>query len=66
MAKAGKTTFYVDQLDSPAGLYAQLTGFGLGALAKDLDIVDESSSFAGSSGSASHGPSTNVLIKGIF
>ncbi|WP_127020795.1 porin [Rheinheimera mangrovi] len=43
----GKTTFYVDQLDSPAGLYAQLTGFGLGALAKDLDIVDESSSFAG-------------------
>lgn len=43
----GKTTFYVDQLDNPAGLYAQLTGFGLGALAKDLDIVDESSSFAG-------------------
>ena len=44
----GKTTFYVDQLDSsPAGLYAQLTAFGLGALAKDLDIVDESSSFAG-------------------
>lgn len=44
----GKTTFYVDQLDSPVtGLYAQLTGFGLGALAKDLDIVDESSSFAG-------------------
>lgn len=44
----GKTTFYVDQLDAPVtGLYAQLTGFGLGALAKDLDIVDESSSFAG-------------------
>jgi hypothetical protein len=43
----GKTTFYVDQLDSPTGLYAQLTAFGLGALAKDLDIVDESSSFAG-------------------
>ncbi|MCA1930021.1 hypothetical protein [Rheinheimera sp.] len=43
----GKTTFYVDQLDSPAGLYAQLTAFGLGALAKNLDIVDESSSFAG-------------------
>ncbi|MBU0913033.1 MAG: hypothetical protein KKF22_10880 [Gammaproteobacteria bacterium] len=43
----GKTTFYVDQLDSSAGLYAQLTAFGLGTLAKDLDIVDESSSFAG-------------------
>lgn len=43
----GKTTFYVNQLDSPAGLYAQLTSFGLGALAKSLDIVDESSSFAG-------------------
>lgn len=44
----GKTTFYVDQLDAPVtGLYAQLTGFGLAALAKDLDIVDESSSFAG-------------------
>lgn len=44
----GKTTFYVDQLDAPVtGLYAQLTAFGLGALAKDLDIVDESSSFAG-------------------
>ncbi|MDF3124130.1 hypothetical protein [Rheinheimera sp. 1928-s] len=44
----GKTTFYVDQLDNSAtGLYAQLRAFGLGALAGELDIVDESSSFAG-------------------
>lgn len=43
----GKTTFYVGQLDSPTGLYAQLSAFGLGALAKKMDIVDESSSFAG-------------------
>jgi predicted porin len=43
----GKTTFYVAPLDSPAGLYAQLTSFGLGALAKSLDVVDDSSSFAG-------------------
>lgn len=44
----GKTTFYVDQLDNAtAGLYAQLRAFGLGALAGELDIVDESSSFAG-------------------
>lgn len=44
----GKTTFYVDALDnSTAGLYAQLTGFGLGTLARNLDIVDESSAFAG-------------------
>lgn len=44
----GKTTFYVDPLDnSTTGLYAQLRAFGLGALAAELDIVDESSSFAG-------------------
>jgi hypothetical protein len=44
----GKSTFSINQLDTPvSGLYAQLTAFGLGALAKDLDIVDESSSFAG-------------------
>lgn len=50
----GKTTFYVDQLDffdpddiPGSGLYAQLRAFGLGALAGELDIVDESSSFAG-------------------
>jgi hypothetical protein len=44
----GKTTFYVDPLDnSTTGLYAQLRAFGLSGLAGELDIVDESSSFAG-------------------
>lgn len=44
----GKSTFYIDGLDTPTtGLYAQLTAFGLGALAQNLDVVDESSSFAG-------------------
>lgn len=50
----GKTTFYVDPLDrfdpndiQGSGLYAQLRAFNLGALASELDIVNESSSFAG-------------------
>lgn len=44
----GKSTFYIDRLDAPTtGLYAQLTAFGLGALVQNLDVVDESSSFAG-------------------
>jgi len=40
----GKTTFSAASLDA---FTAQLTGLGLGALAKSIDIVDESSSFAG-------------------
>ncbi|RVT46134.1 hypothetical protein EMM73_10555 [Rheinheimera sediminis] len=44
----GKTTFYVDPLDnSTTGLFTQLRAFGLNALAGELDVVDESSSFAG-------------------
>ncbi|WP_337879630.1 porin [Rheinheimera sp.] len=40
----GKTTFSEANLN---GFMAQLTGFGLGALAAQLDVQDESSSFTG-------------------
>ncbi|WP_337842657.1 porin [Rheinheimera sp.] len=40
----GKTTFSQADFDS---FMAQLTGFGLGALAAQLDVQDESSSFTG-------------------